>query len=274
MTALRERGHALLGTYRQHPQAGLVWLDTADPAGVASWLERLRPDWLFYPAGLSWVDLCEHETERCHLENVALPVAVAHQAARQGAGFVYYSTEYVFDGDHGPYTEQAAPHPLSEYGRSKLAAEKSLMAVTDRLIIVRTTVVYGPELQRKNFVYQLVAKLRRGEIMVVPNDQISTPTYNLDLACASVECAEQELTGIINLVGPDRLSRYEFALAACRVLDLDEQLVTPRATGELGQLAPRPLNAGLLNDYSRRCLNTRLRGVLDGLTAARAAGIA
>ncbi len=272
LTALCDRGHTAIGTYRQHPQPGLARLDTADSAAAADVLEQLRPDWVFYPAGLSWVDLCEREPERCHTENVTLPVAVAKLAARLGAGFVYYSTEYVFDGYHGPYAEQAAPHPLSEYGRSKLAGEHQLGEVTARLLIVRTTVVYGPEPQQKNFVYQLVTKLRRGETMSVPNDQVSTPTYSPDLAAASLECTERNLTGVINLVGADRLDRYEFALAACRTFDLDDRLVVPRATVELGQLAARPLNAGLINGYAQRVLNTRLRGVSDGLQAMRAAG--
>ena len=198
-------------------------------------------------------------------------MAVAATAAQLGAGFVYFSSEYVFDGDAGPYDEQAAPYPLSAYGRSKLAAEHELVSVNPAVTIVRTTVVYGPEFQQKNFIYQLIAKTSRGETLPVPTDQISTPTYNLDLAVASVECAERRATGVINLVGPDRLDRYAFALAACRTFGLDERLVVPRSTADLKQLAPRPLNAGLINAHAQQILCARLRGVDDGLRAMQAA---
>ncbi|MBI5566315.1 MAG: SDR family oxidoreductase [Chloroflexi bacterium] len=268
---LAERGHTAIGTYRQHARPDLIALDTADSSAVEQLLARLQPDWIFYPAGLSWVDLCERESERCFAENVYWPVAVATLAAQHGTGFVYFSSEYVFDGEAGPYDEQAAPRPLSVYGRSKLAAEHELVNVNSSVTLVRTTVVYGPEFQQKNFVYQLIAKTRRGEPLLVPNDQISTPTYNLDLAAASIECAERRVTGAINLVGPDRLDRYDFARAACRVFGLDEQLIVPRSTADLNQLAPRPLNAGLINAHAQNTLCARLRGVDDGLHAMQTA---
>ena len=171
LQVLAARGHAAVGTYRQHAQPGLVALDTADSAAVEQLLERVQPNWIFYPAGLSWVDLCERESERCFVENVRWPVAVAERAARQGAGFVYYSSEYVFDGEAGPYDEQAVPRPVNAYGRSKLAAEQELLDVNSAVVLVRTTVVYGPEFQKKNFVYQLVSKVSQGESIMVPNDQ-------------------------------------------------------------------------------------------------------
>lgn len=267
LKALAARGHTAAGTYRAHAQPGLIELDAANGPAVEHLIDQLHPDWVFYPAGLSWVDLCEREAGRCFDENVRVPLAVATCAARQGAGFVYYSSEYVFDGEGGPYDETAAPRPINVYGRSKLAAEQELPGVNSATVLVRTTVVYGPELQGKNFVCQLIDKLRRGESMVVPDDQISTPTYNADLAAASVECAERRLTGIINLTGPDRLDRYALALAACRVFGFDARLVAARPTSQLGQLAARPLKAGLINTRARQLLDTRLRGVEEGLRA-------
>ena len=271
LQVLTAPGHTAIGTYRRHSRPNLAPLDAAHLAAVDQLLNRFRPDWVFYPAGLSWVDQCEREGDRCFIENVRWPVTVAAHAARQGAGFVYFSSEYVFDGEAGPYDETAQPHPLSAYGRSKLAAEHELLNIKPAVVIVRTTGVYGPEFQPKNFVSQLLSKVGRGETLMVPNDQISTPTYNLDLAAASVECAEQHLTGVINLVGPDRLDRYAFALAACRTFGLDERWIVPRPTAELGQLAPRPLQAGLINTRARHVLSTRLRGVEDGLRAMQAA---
>jgi len=269
LKALAARGHTAAGTYRAHAQPGLIELDAANVTAVEHLIDHLHPDWVFYPAGLSWVDLCEREAARCFDENVRVPVAVAACAARQGAGFVYYSSEYVFDGEGGPYDEAAAPRPINVYGRSKLAAEQELPGVNPATVLVRTTVVYGPELQGKNFVCQLIDKLRRGESMVVPDDQVSTPTYNADLAAASVECVERRLTGVIHLTGPDRLARSALAVEACRIFDLGDRLIVPRPTFQLGQLAARPLNAGLISRYAPRLLSTRLRGVAEGLRAMR-----
>jgi len=269
--ALEARGYTVTGTYREHALPGLVELDTTDSQAVTQLIESVQPDWVFYPAGLSWVDFCEQEPDRCFFENVQLPMQVAGLAAARGAGFVYFSSEYVFDGRAGPYDETAEPNPLNVYGKSKLAAERQLADRIGRLTIVRTTVVYGPEPQKKNFVYQLLAKAKGSQRIAVPHDQVSTPTYSLDLAAACVECVERGIAGVINLVGPDRVDRYTFAVKACHALDLDPAMLIPKSTDTLGQTALRPLNAGLVNRRAAQMLSTPLRGVKEGLQAMRAA---
>jgi dTDP-4-dehydrorhamnose reductase len=268
--ALEAHGHTVTGTYHEHALPGLVELDTTDSQAVIQLIESVQPDWVFYPAGLSWVDFCEREPDRCFFENVQLPVQVADFAADRGAGFVYFSSEYVFDGRAGPYDETAEPNPLNVYGKSKLAAERQLADRIGRLIIVRTTVVYGPEIQKKNFVYQLMARAKGSQRMAVPHDQVSTPTFNRDLAAACVECAEWNITGVINLVGPDRIDRYAFALEVCRTFGLAPDMLIPMPTADLKQMAQRPLNAGLVNTCAQQVLHTALTGVVEGLNSMKA----
>ena len=269
--ALKARGHHVTGTYRSYALPGLAKLDASDSVAVEQLIEAIQPDWIFYPAGLSWVDLCEREPERCFFENVHVPIQVAQRATAVNAGFVYFSSEYIFDGYAGPYDEGARPNPLNIYGKSKFQAEQQLADNIQRLIIVRTTVVYGTEVQQKNFVHQLLKHSQRGQPLVVPNDQISTPTYNVDLAIACVECAERQIAGVINLVGPDRMDRHTFAVEACHVLGLDPQILISRCTVETSQVAPRPLAAGLVNARARQTLSTPMRGITEGLVAMKQA---
>src|SRR5207249_9072978 len=102
----------------------------------------------------------------------------------RGAVFVFFSTEYVFDGRAGPYAEDDPVAPLSVYGRSKLDGERAVMAANVRSLVVRTTVVDGEERQGKNFIYQLPVRAAAGETSKVPADQRSSPTFNVDLATA------------------------------------------------------------------------------------------
>jgi dTDP-4-dehydrorhamnose reductase len=132
-------------------------------------------------------------------------------------------------------------------------------------------VVYGPEPQGKNFVYQLLRRARAGERMRAPADQVSSPTYNPDLAAASVELAELGRPGVYHVAGPEVLDRHAFARVVCRVFELDEGLLEPVATAALGQLARRPLRAGLRIDRARSALATPLRGPEEGLRAMREA---
>ena len=116
-------------------------------------------------------------------------------------------------------------------------------------LVLRTTVVYGPEEQGKNFVYRLVSHLSEGAGLVVPDDQISSPTYNRDLASASVALVQSGATGIVNVVGPEAMSRAAFADRVAKALGLNPQLLEPVDSSFFGpDSAPRPLNAGLTVD--------------------------
>jgi dTDP-4-dehydrorhamnose reductase len=271
LDALGARDHTVLGTHHRTPAAGTRPLDLADTAAVARLVADIRPDWIFCAGALTHVDYCEDHPAEASLINRDGPGAVAAAAGRLGAGVVFFSTDYVFDGHAGPYAEEDPPGPLSVYGRTKLEGEHAVMAAAPRAVIVRTAGVYGPDPQEKNFVSQLIRRCRAGERMRVPADQVSTPTYTLDLAGASVELAEREVVGVVHVAGPTVLDRHAFAREAAAVFDLDPSLISPVATASLGPRAPRPLRGGLRVDRARRILATRLRSAREGLEAMRKA---
>ena len=268
---LSARGHSWIGTYAGVPRPGLVPLDVTDAGATRRLIDEAAPDWVFCAGALTHVDHCEEHPEEAFRVNRDAPGLVARAAAERGAGIVYYSTEYVFDGERGPYAEDDPVRPISIYGRSKLEGEDAVRQANPRSVIARTTVVYGPEPQGKNFVYQLLKRGRAGESMRAPADQISSPTYNVDLAAASVELAERDLTGVYHVAGSDVLDRHAFARLVCRVFGLDEASLTPVSTAALGQRASRPLRAGLRIDRARAALATPLRGPEEGLRAMRMA---
>jgi dTDP-4-dehydrorhamnose reductase len=269
--ALRARGHQAVGTYAHHAAEGLAPLDVTDRAAVERAVSEARPDWVLCPAGLTHVDYCEDHPAEAFAVNRDGALHAACEAGRIGAGFVFYSTEYVFDGERGPYAEEDAAHPLSVYGRSKWEGERAVLAETARALVVRTTVVYGPDRQEKNFVYQLIRTCRSGQGMRIPVDQISSPTYNQDLAQATIELSERDLRGIYHLAGDGVLDRMAFARLACEVFELDPSKLTPVSTAMLGQKARRPLKGGLSIAKARSVLATPLRSPEAGLRAMRAA---
>ncbi len=271
LEALRARGHEALGTHAHHPTDGLAPLDITDHAAVERAVSAARPDWVLCPAGLTHVDYCEEHPAEAFAINRDGALAAARAAARAGAGFVFFSTEYVFDGERGPYAEDDAAHPISVYGRSKWEGERAVLSEIPRTLVVRTTVVYGPDRQEKNFVYQLIRNCRSGQGMRIPADQVSSPTYNVDLAQAIVELCERNLGGVYHLVGDGVMDRFAFARIACEVFELDGSRLTPVTTAQLGQKAARPLKAGLTIAKARGVLATPLRSPEAGLRAMRAA---
>ena len=270
VASLHERGHDVVAAART-PQSDILRLDLLDTVATARLIGESEADWVFCPAGLTHVDYCEEHRDEAMRVNRDAPALAARAAARHGSGFVYYSSEYVFDGADGPYAESDWTHPISVYGESKLAGERVVQEGNPRAVIVRTTVVYGPEPQGKNFVYQLVKRARNGERMRVPGDQRSSPTYNADLASASVELAERGRVGIFHVAGPAILDRFAFARLVCDVFGLDPRLLEAVTTAELDQRARRPLQAGLRIDRVRALVDAPLRAPAEGLRAMREA---
>lgn len=203
--------------------------------------------------GATDVERCESDHAWAMQTNCFGPAALA--AASRDLPFVYFSTEYVFDGVDGPYSEISPTHALSVYGKSKLEGEQRVLEAHPNPLIVRTTVVYGPDRQGKNFLYTLRRLLTSGQTMRVPADQISSPTYNVDLAHATAELVALGQTGVFHVCGPEIVSRYDFALQAAQILNLDASRIQPVATADLNQKAPRPLRAGMLIDKLRATLH-------------------
>jgi dTDP-4-dehydrorhamnose reductase len=269
LTTLRARGHEARGTYGHHATPGLDPLDLADHAAVARAVAAARPDWVFCPAGLSFVDYCEDHVGEAMAANRDGPAAAARAAETAGAGFVFYSSDYVFDGAAGPFGEEDTPRPQSVYGRSKHEGEQAVMTACRRAVVIRTSVVYGPERQEKNFVYQLIRACREGRGFRLAVDQRVSPSYNPDVAAASVEMCERGLAGLWHIAGPEVLDRYAFALLVCKEFGLDASRLTAITTAALAQKASRPLDGGLKVAKAQAVLKASLRSPAEGLHAMR-----
>jgi len=276
---LEAEGHLVAGTYATFPRPGLVPLDVEDAEAVAAAVRDVGPDVVVLAAGWTWVDGNEDDPERSRRVNRDQPLAVCRLAREAGAVFVTYSTDYVFDGEAGPYAEDAPTNPLSVYGRAKLEAEEAIRAETPDHLILRTTTVFGPEEQGKNFVYQLVRRLRAGQPFRVPSDQLATPSYGPDVAAATRALVEAGHRGTWHVAGPDFVGRDALARLACAEWGLDFGAVEVLETAALNQKARRPLLGGLKTERLRaagievRDVESALRAMREAIEAGDAAPI-
>jgi dTDP-4-dehydrorhamnose reductase len=228
-------------------------LDVTDAVAVARVLEAAAPAAVVHTAAMTDVDGCERDPEAAWALNVEGTRAVATACAAQGVYLVHLSTEYVFDGRAGPYTETDPPNPLSVYGRTKLESERVVAACCTRWAVARTTVLFGyAPSARPNFVLWLLDRLARGERTRVVVDQVGSPTLADNLAEMLLALVEGRGQGVYHTVGATRIGRYAFARLAADVFGLDAALLEPVTTAELRQPAPRPLDAGLTIDRLRR----------------------
>ena len=246
LRTLADRGHEAVGTYQSVPYPGLIRFAAGELPAAGAALTESRPDVVFYPAGFTWVDGCERDPARAFAANRDEPLAAARLAADAGARFLFFSTDYVFDGAAGPYAEDGPTRPLNLYGRAKLEAEEALAdALGAAQLTIRTSWVYGPERQGKNFAYQLAKALRAGRSLTCPSDQVSSPSYGPDVALAAVMLAERGTSGLIHVAGPEVMDRVRFARALAEGFGLDPALILAGTTAELPQATPRPPDGGL-----------------------------
>lgn len=244
----KERGHEVLGTYLNYALEDLIRLDYGNAEEVNKVLEFFNPDVIFCPAGTVNVDWIEENPDDSKTRNVEKLKVLFEIASKKGIPLAFFSTDYIFDGKGGPYDESAEPHPLNTYGKHKLEAEKMLQTMLpDNHYIFRTTWVYGQEKQEKNFLYSVIKKLSSGNVLEVPEDMVSTPSYVKDVANFAYSVVEKKAKGTFNLTGSETVSRYELAKKIASTFELNDSLIKPVKYDKSSRPANRPLSAGLKN---------------------------
>lgn len=229
---------------------GYAQLDIRDGEAVERAFQDFAPRVVINQAAMSRAEDCEADKQACWAVNVDAVASLAAACYRHGAKLLQLSTDFVFDGLAGPYSESARPNPVGAYGRSKLASENAIH--TSRLTdwaIVRTALVYGVpvgDTVRSDFMRWLVRELQADRPVRIASDQLRSPTYDDDLAAGIVALLRFRKSGVFHLAGQDVLSPLEFALRAAQHLSLDETLISGASTEALHPGVPRPLRNGLL----------------------------
>lgn len=155
------------------------------------------------------VDKAETD-EKVKLLNTTAPYKLAEFAKKIDAVYVTYSTDFVFDGDkREPYTEVDTPNPLSEYGKSKYEGEKSVLKTYDKSFIIRTSWVFG--IANNNFNKQVISWSKSRDTLNIVDDQVSAPTYSVDLAEFSWKLIQTEKYGLYHITNSGEASKYEQA---------------------------------------------------------------
>lgn len=243
LEALRRHGPAT-GTRHRSTAPSLVQLDALDPRTTRELLACLRPRAVVIAAGLTDVDRCELQPSESYRANVLLARVVAEASADLGVHVVYLSSDYVFDGTSGPYTETAALSPVNVYGRHKAHGERTVLDKGGFAAVVRTSVVYGGH--RPGAVERLLAALRAGEPVRLSDRHHNTPTAAADVARVVCDVIDAGATGTFHAAGPQTMSRLDFGRTVARVFGIDEARVQPAPAGGAQAAARRPERCGLL----------------------------
>jgi dTDP-4-dehydrorhamnose reductase len=257
------------GPWRQpydHPNVRYEALDFTREEEVKDTFDRHAPQVVLHAGALSKPDDCERDHDQALLTNTEATGYLLAHAVRHGSYFLFLSTDFIFDGRGRYYREDDEPGPVNFYGQTKLLAESAVKAYPHGWCIVRTVLVYGPNMDgRHNLVTLLAEKLRNGEPYNVFDDQVRTPTYVEDLAIAICALLQKEERGVFHISGEDVITPYGIGLAIAKHLQLDPGLLKPVTAATFPQPAARPAKTGFDLSRAKAVIDFKPTGFADGL---------
>ena len=248
-----------IGNNRVSEKKGYSYLslDVTDQAQVSKIIINHKPHVVINTAAMTNVDLCEDEQQRCDALNVHSVSYLADACEKQGAHLIHISTDFIFDGENGPYKEDDDPNPLSYYGLSKLKSEQLLYKHNCKWTILRTIIVFGvgENLSKGNIVLWAKGALEQGDPLNIIDDQFRAPTLAEDLADACILAAKKKAYGIYNTSGKDIMSIYEMVENIGKYYGLDITNLNKISTSTLNQKAKRPPRTGFILDKANTVLD-------------------
>ena len=243
-------------------------LDITSKKEVEAIFNKYQPDVVINTAAMTNVDACEDDKDQCWEVNVKAVELLLNETKRHNSHLIHLSTDFVFDGENGPYKETDKPNPLSYYAKSKLASEELLLASDYKnTAIARTIIVYGvgENLSRGNIVVWAKGAMEQQQPLTIIDDQFRSPTLAEDLADGCILIAEKKATGIYHLSGKDIMSILELVYRVADYYGLDKGCITPIKTATLNQKAKRPPKTGFILDKAINDLGYSPHSFEEGL---------
>ncbi|MFM2017695.1 MAG: hypothetical protein RL007_1351 [Bacteroidota bacterium] len=251
-----------------------VTMDIGKAEEIISVFNKFKPDVVINTAAMTNVDACESKKEEAELLN-ATSVKFMTEALREmknadssyDVHFIHLSTDFIFDGTAGPYTEEGIPNPLSHYAATKLEGEKFTFVSGLKWSVLRTIIVYGiaDDMSRSNLVLWAKGALEKGQKINVVDDQFRSPTLAEDLAEGCILCAEKQAQGIFNISGEKTYSVLELVQKVAEYWKLDKSLINAVSSATINQPAKRPPVTGFIIDKAKKVLGYNPRSFEEGL---------
>jgi dTDP-4-dehydrorhamnose reductase len=261
--------HTVFGTINQHDLKTdaftVIPSDLLAPGAVERLLDRTQPDWIIHCAALANLDACEADPLLARQLNTELPKILASHVARSGARMLHVSTDSVFDGLRGDYSEEDIPTPVGIYSRTKYEAELAVSQADPTAIIARVN-LFGWSLPGNRSLSEFFFNnLSAGKPVMGFTDIFFCPLLANHLAHLFVRMLEVGLSGIYHVVSSECLSKYDFGLRLAHRFGLDGNLIRPTSVTKSGLKAVRSPNLTLRSDKLARVLGESLPSISTGL---------
>ena len=246
----------------------ILALDLRDAAEMARLVREVRPDVILNSAAISGHETSANDPEQAYAVNVVAAGAIAEAAADIGARMVHISTDAIFTGQRGNYSEDDEPEPFSYYGETKLAGEEAVRSAVEDHLIVRTNFFGWSENGRKSVLEFFVNSLRQGIGVRGYPDYVVTSIYAPSLLQAIWDLGQLGAIGTLHLASSDALSKYDFALLVARQFALDADLIARRGPDADTHASSRSRDLSLDTSRAAAILGQPMQSQADGIRQA------
>ena len=233
-------------------------------------IKEEQPDLVIHCAAYVNVDGCEKEPDKAHLGNVVTTENIAEICEKVGSFLIHISTDSVFDGKKGNYSEEDATNPINVYGKTKLEAEKAIQNYNLDYCIARTNIYGWNKLDKYSIAEWMINRFEKNEEIPAFYDTIFSPILVNNLTRALFEIYEKKITGILHTAGSEKCSKYDFANYISEVFNFDTNLIKKTSIETLNLQAKRGKNLGLNTKKAQKILDTKLLNAKQGLEEMKA----
>ena len=242
-------------------------LDSVDR--LAAQFEAAKATVVIHAAGMTNIELCEANPDLAWHVNVSIAENVAKACDRLCIPMVQISSDHLFSGEESMATEDILPSPVNVYGKTKAEAERRVLDACPTALVVRTNFYGWGTSYRRSFSDIIIDALSQQQSITLFGDVFYTPIVIQDLVGAVHELLDQKATGIFNVVGNERLSKYQFGLRVADAFGLDERLIRCGTLSEAPNLVQRPHDMSLSNSKVSAVLGKEMESISRQLEKLR-----
>lgn len=243
------RNYKVVGSYNKNRVEDMIKLDLENFEELNKILDFIQPNIIIHTAAMTDLNYCEDNPVKAKLINADAVAIIAKWSEVNNSKLVYISTDYVFDGESGPYQENSIPAPLQIYGYTKLLGEIAVERFSSNHAIIRVGILHGyNDITDKNTVtMSIINSLRVNKKIKLDNKRIKYPTLIDDISKAIEKIVDENLTGKFHIAGCEAVTRYEWGLKISSKLNISADYLQPDVSLYKMDFPKRPKNIKLID---------------------------
>ena len=234
--------------YTKNKIPNAEYLDITKDDMIKSIFQIHKPDVLINCSAITDPEFCEKNKSLAFSVNTLGVKRLAQACNIYNSHMIHISTEYVFDGNNGPYQENDIPKPISYYGQTKYESEKVVLKENENFCVARASLLYGWSKNKQNLATMIISELRNNRQVKLINDLQVSPSYTNNVAEMLLELAKMKISGIFNVANSSIITRYDFGMLLSEIFGLDKSLIKSISVEDFHWKVPRPQKSGLLTE--------------------------